>query len=233
MKYVSLDEVRKRVNKADLDSSNEISQILVCGLLVRYGILGEDYTDIINLKIKHIDNEKNFICIYDEFEINIVRMVKIDQYLLEWLYRANNADNNNNNKLIDSEYILKPLDKFKDKNKSNKITKATLQSRFDKFLIMCNLYEYTPNSFYILRQIDYAMYLEKKNGCCEAKDYINISYKFHNYINNYEILMLKKVHERVKSNQVFYIDKFKRKDTTKVTERSIKILIDELNKTRE
>lgn len=111
-----------------------------------------------------------------------------------------------------------------------KVTKLTIKRRFDKFITLCNLYDYTAVSFYFLRQLDYAIYLQKKNGICTGCDYINISYKFKCYVNPYEVLNLKVIHEKTNNNnKEFVLDIVKYKNNVSMDKRELKMLLNKLN----
>ena len=227
VEYIGLKEVRDRAIKLEESSSKDLSQILACGLLPRYGILGNTAEHIYNLRMKDVDKENRIINIKEDGKI--IRKVKVDDYLINLLEKAYKVEGHKGCRFPDDDYIIKHVLPTRDSYSSrDECLQHLVFNRFNQFKKMCDLGEYSARIFCFLRQIDYLNCIEQSKGECSSRDYINVYFKFKGYINPKEIKDLKIAHRNIKNNESFRVVSRKHK-IDKITNEYISNLEKELD----
>lgn len=225
--YIGLKEVRDRVIELEKSSDKDLSQILACGLLPRYGILGNTGEQIYNLKMEDIDKDNRIINIRENGKV--VRKVRVDDYLIKILDKAYNVPAAKNCRFEDEDYIIKHvLGTRANHVPREECLRNLVFNRFNQFKSLCDFPNYSARTFYFMRQLDYLNSIEQSKGECSSRDYINVYFKFRGYINPGEIKDLKMAHKSMKNDESFKVA-IRRYKMVKITNEYISNLEQELD----
>ncbi|WP_304428019.1 hypothetical protein [uncultured Clostridium sp.] len=228
MRYISLREVRKRVDNLDEETKVKYVQTIAVGLTVRYGIYGRYAEEILGMKLEHINKEKKTIDLYDSQD-NYIRTMQVDDYLINWLELASNTQMHNNMKLKSTDYIFKSSTRRTKIDITEKALVGTINGRVIKFLKLID-FKYTRIlDWFMLREIDYAENFRKKNGICTSLDYIKIVYTLRGKINKEESLDLKTAHLNLMNGKEFFYNIKGARKPIKITNTYINEIISALD----
>lgn len=103
-KYISIEELFKRVEDAEIREINPQDIIIV--LLSRYGVNGKDYSILRNLKWEDIDLSNRIIKIIDNETGQEKHKVKFDRRLEEWLMKTKSYKTNEEYINYESSYVI-------------------------------------------------------------------------------------------------------------------------------
>lgn len=202
--YIGLKEVRDRAIELEKSSGKDLSQILACGLLPRYGILGNTGEYIYNLKMEDIDRDNRIINIRENGKV--IRKVRVDDYLIKILDKAYKVPAAKNCRFQNEGYIIKHVLGTRDAYITrDECLNHLVFNRFNQFKKLCGLQSYSARTFCFMRQLDYLNSIEQSKGKCSSKDYINVYFKFKGYINPGEIKDLKVAHKSMKNEESFKV----------------------------